>query len=111
MAVVGRILYRGIEEYYYEPLKNTIMQRKTLLSLIADFLFGAKYYANIVQMRGTSRVDISSYVFSTYEEAMEHRREVEGTASYGYVETISFRSRNYYKMGQWGGLKCSVWLG
>lgn len=43
--------------------------KKTLLQLIAEHLFGYKYYANIVNVKGTAFSEICSYIFETKEEA------------------------------------------
>ncbi|MEO5026384.1 hypothetical protein [Bacteroides stercoris] len=53
----------------------------TVLKEIMAFLFGRKYYANIV---------------ATKEAANRHRLEIETTLSFRFVETVSFRSRRIY---------------
>lgn len=68
----------------------------TVLKEIIAFLFGRKYYANIVGMKGTDKMEICSYIFSTKEEADEHRDILMTTMSFRYIETISFRSRKDY---------------
>jgi hypothetical protein len=68
----------------------------TVLKEIIAFIFGRKYYANIINTRGTSKCEICSYIFCTKEEAEKHRVEVDGTMSYSYIETLSFRSRKLY---------------
>lgn len=71
-------------------------QTKTVLMAIAEFLLGKKYYANIINTRGTTRNEISSFIFCTRQEAEKHKQELSTTMSYQWVETISFRSRNEY---------------
>ena len=71
-------------------------QTKTVLTAIAEFLLGKKYYANIINTRGTDRNEISSFIFSTRQEAEKHKQDLSTTLSYQWVETISFRSRNQY---------------
>lgn len=68
----------------------------TVLKEIIAFLFGRKYYANIINTRGTVKCEICSYIFSTKEAAEKHRQSIEGTMSYSYIETVSFRSRRDY---------------
>lgn len=68
-------------------------QTKALLKAISEFLFGKKYYANIVNLIGTDHVQIACHIFHTPEAAAEHRRQIDATASYQWIETISFRSR------------------
>lgn len=71
-------------------------QTKSVISAIAEFLFGKKYYAVIINTRGTTRCEISSIIFPTREAAEEHKKELSATFSYQWVETISFHSRNDY---------------
>lgn len=68
----------------------------TVLSSIIDFLFGAKYYANIIVTRGTTRHEMSSFIFRSRANAERHKAQIASTASYQWVETVSFRSRNDY---------------
>lgn len=65
----------------------------TVLNEIMAFLFGRKYYANIISTRGTTRQEICSYIFPTREAAERHRQEIDTTLSFRYIDTISFRSR------------------
>ena len=71
-------------------------QKETVLQAIIAFIFGHKYYANIVNTRGTDKCEISCFIFHTPEEAEEHRRSLDTTLSFLYIETISFRSRKEY---------------
>ena len=68
----------------------------TVLTEIIAFLFGRKYYANIINTRGTASCEICSYIFCTQKEALKHREKILCTMSYEYIETISFRSRRNY---------------
>lgn len=68
----------------------------SVLQAIVAFIFGHKYYANIVNTRGTDRFEIASFIFLTKEDAIKHRRSLDTTRSYQYVETVSFRSRMVY---------------
>ena len=71
-------------------------QTTSLLTEIAAFLLGRRYYANIINTKGTNRCEISCYIFRSKKEANRHRDELEGNMSYKYVETVSFRSRHDY---------------
>ncbi|WP_305277858.1 hypothetical protein [uncultured Duncaniella sp.] len=71
-------------------------QTKTVLVAIVEFLLGKKYYANIINTRGTFRNEISSFIFCTRQEADKHRQELSASVSYQWIETITFRSRNDY---------------
>lgn len=69
---------------------------KIVFTEILALLLGRKYYANIINTKGTSKCEVSSFIFRNKKEAMEHRKRLDSTVSYGYVETISFRSRKRY---------------
>jgi hypothetical protein len=71
-------------------------QTTTILREIEAFLFGRKYYANIINTRGTGRSEISSFIFLTKEDAEAHRQDLTQTVNYAWLETISFRSRTDY---------------
>lgn len=73
-----------------------MQQSTTLISEIGAFLFGRRYYANIINIKGTVRCEISCYIFCSKAEAARHREGLEGNMSYKFVETISFRSRRDY---------------
>lgn len=70
---------------------------ETLLEAVFAFIFGHKYYANIVNTRGTTKCEVASYIFNTREDAERHRRKLDETRSFLYVETVSFRSRKLYE--------------
>lgn len=65
----------------------------TVLKEITAFLFGRKYYANIIATKGVAKQEICSYIFASRAAAYRHRVEIESTLSFQYVETVSFRSR------------------
>lgn len=65
----------------------------TVFKEIIAFLFGRKYYANIIATKGVAKQEICSYIFATREAAERHRREIDDTLSFRFVETVSFRSR------------------
>lgn len=67
-----------------------------LINEILDFMFGKRYYANIVNIVGTFKMEICSYIFTSKKQAMQHKREIEGTSSFMYITTISFRSKKIY---------------
>lgn len=67
-----------------------------LLNRILDHIFGRKYYANIINTRGTSICEISCFIFHTKEEAMKHKLSLDTNRSFMFVETVSFRSRKQY---------------
>lgn len=68
----------------------------TTLRLITEFLLGRKYYANIVGTRGTTKTELSSYIFTNKEDAREHARSLYTNRSYNHIETITFRSYRTY---------------
>lgn len=65
----------------------------TVLTEIIAFIFGRKYYANIIATKGVAKQEICSYIFASRQAAQRHRREIETTLSFLFIETISFRSR------------------
>lgn len=71
-------------------------QTTTVLTEIVAFLLGRKYYANIIHTRGTSKCEVSSFIFCSKKEADEHRAALDHNLSYKFVETVSFRSRHAY---------------
>lgn len=64
----------------------------TILQSIIAMIFGRKYWANIINTRGTAKCEISCFIFETKEQANEHARSLDTNRSFGFVETISFRS-------------------
>lgn len=71
-------------------------QTTTVLTEIVAFIFGRKYYANIIHTRGTNKCEVSSFIFRSKKEANQHRAALENNLSYKFVETVSFRSRHDY---------------
>lgn len=71
-------------------------QTTTILKEINAFLFGRKYYANIINTKGTDKTDLCSFIFRTKEEAQKHRQTLDSTLAFRYIETVSFRSRKEY---------------
>lgn len=68
----------------------------TVLKEIIAFLFGRKYYANIIATKGVDKQEICSHIFRTKAQALKHKEEIDTTFSFKYLETISFRSRRLY---------------
>lgn len=68
----------------------------TVIKEIVSFLFGRKYYANIIGTHGVDKQEICSFIFPTKEDAMKHRDDIMTTRTFYFIETISFRSRKYY---------------
>lgn len=67
-----------------------------LISEILAFIFGRKYYANIVLTRGTSNRELCSFIFHSRAEAEAHQNQLLSNLSFQFVETITFRSRHEY---------------
>lgn len=70
--------------------------KESVIEKIIAFLFGRKYYANIVNTRGTDKMEMSSFIHRSREAADKHRIDIMSTRLYDYVETVSFRSRRDY---------------
>lgn len=73
-------------------------QTTTVLTEIVAFIFGRKYYANIINTRGTLKCELSSFIFRSKKEAEKHRAALESNLSYKFIETVSFRSRREYPL-------------
>lgn len=63
---------------------------------IIQFLFGRRYWANIVATNGTGKCEICSYIFHSLEEAEKHKDSLKQNLSFTHIETVTFRSRNEY---------------
>lgn len=74
--------------------------KKSLFQIIVDFILGEKYYANIVNIRGTIKCELCSFIFTTKEAADKHAAELRTTLSFDFIETVSFRSRVHYGVSQ-----------
>lgn len=72
------------------------MAKETVLQAIIAHIFGHKYYVNIINTRGTDSCEVSSFIHRSQEEAEKHRRDIESTRSFLFVETVSFRSHKDY---------------
>lgn len=72
------------------------MISETVIERIVAFIFGHRYYANIVRQEGTCEPMICSFIFGSMDDAERHRRELLTNRSYRYMETVSFRSRKEY---------------
>lgn len=72
----------------------------SIIRKIITFVLGYRYYANIINTRGTDKVEICSFIFSTKKEANAHRDEIKQLRSFLFIETITFRSRRVYPSPQ-----------
>lgn len=69
----------------------------SLIQRIISYLLGYKYYANIVNTKGTGKYEICSFIFDNKADAERHMRDLKTrNLSFSYIETISFRSRLIY---------------
>ena len=69
---------------------NSLFQR------IAEFLLGHRYYANIINVRGTDRCEVTCHIFRSPDDARKHADSIRSTLSFDFVETVSFRSHRVY---------------
>lgn len=69
---------------------------ETVLQSIIAFIFGHKYYVNIVNTRGTGKCETTSYIHRSKADAEKHRQDIESTHSFLFIETVTFRSRKVY---------------
>ena len=71
-----------------------------LITAISEFLFGRRYYVNIINVRGTDICEMSSFIHTTRQAAERHRAQIESTASFSWIETVTFRSHKDYTSKQ-----------
>ena len=74
------------------------MNQETIIQRIIAHILGHKYYAAVINTRGTKILEISSRIFHTREAAEAYRESLACNASYMHVETISFRSHKVYPL-------------
>lgn len=69
---------------------------ETRKKTIIEAIFGRRYWANIINTRGTGKCEISCFIFRSRDEARRHQYGLETNRSYMWVETVTFRSRKDY---------------
>lgn len=69
---------------------------QTLIEKILAHIFGHKYYVNIIRTRGVQKFEATSFIHLTKEQALAHKRDIENTRSFAFIETVTFRSRKDY---------------
>ncbi len=69
---------------------------ETVLQAIIAFVLGHKYYVNIINTKGTEKCETTSFIHHSRAEAEAHRREIDSTSSFLFIETVTFRSRKEY---------------
>jgi len=70
--------------------------KETVFEAIVAFFLGHKYYVNIINTRGTGICETTNRIHHSKEEAEEHKRQIDSTESFLFIETVSFRSRKLY---------------
>ena len=70
--------------------------KKSLIQRILEYSFGFQYFANIINVRGTDRCEITCFIFRSREDAQKHAESVRSTLSFDFIETVSFRSHRVY---------------
>ena len=78
-------------------VKIKLINPMNTLRKIIFFLFGRRYWANIVSVNGTGKCEICPYIFHSKQEADEHCETIKDALSFTYIETVTFRSRNEYR--------------
>lgn len=68
----------------------------TIIKSIVELILGKKYYANVINVKGTNDIELTSFIHRDKESALKHKRDIESTHSFMWVEMISFRSRKEY---------------
>lgn len=73
------------------------MPEETIFTNFLARLLGHKYYANVINTRGTDKIEMSSFIFASPEDAQKHKEQLSTTRSFIHIETITFRSFKNYK--------------
>lgn len=73
------------------------MPEETIFTNFLARLLGHKYYANVINTRGTDKIEMSSFIFASLEDAQKHKEQLSTTRSFIHIETITFRSFKNYK--------------
>lgn len=73
------------------------MPEETIFTNFLSRLLGHKYYANVINTRGTDKIEMSSFIFASLEDAQKHKEQLSTTRSFIHIETITFRSFKNYK--------------
>lgn len=73
------------------------MPKETIFTNFLARLLGHKYYANVINTRGTDKIEMSSFIFASPEDAQKHKEQLSTTRSFIHIETITFRSFKNYK--------------
>lgn len=73
------------------------MPEETIFTNFLARLLGHKYYANVINTRGTDKIEMSSFIFASPEDAQKHKEQLSTTRSFIHIETITFRSFKDYK--------------
>lgn len=82
------------------------MRKISVIELIKEFLFGKKYYINIINTIGTDKCEVSSFIFDSPDEVEIYKKELYSNNSFRWIETKSFRSRRKYKVKRYGKKGC-----
>lgn len=72
------------------------MKKQSLIQIVFDYIFGHKYYVNIINTRGVFRTECTSFIHPDKASAMRHKDVINSGRSFQVIETISFRSRQDY---------------
>lgn len=67
-----------------------------IIQAIIAMILGQKYWANIINTRGTDRCELACFIFTSREDAEQHRRDLDTNTTFLYIETVTFRSRRQY---------------
>lgn len=78
--------------------------RETVWTRFLSRFLGHKYYANIIYARGSGCTkdgasingELCCFIFSSRKQSRIHRSWLKHNKSFGYVETVTFRSHKSY---------------
>lgn len=81
------------------------MRKISVIQKLTEMLLGRKYYGVVVGQRGAGLYFLNGTFYRTREEAAAYRRSLDANASYMYIETVSFRSRNDFLLTVANGMR------
>lgn len=79
-----------------KQMNERSVKKESVIEYLIGLLVGYKYYVNVINLRGTDRIEMSSGIYRRKEDAESHRMRLYDNRSYGFVETVCFRSRKRY---------------
>lgn len=78
------------------PVYKKAETKVSRLQSVLRFIFSRKYYLNVIRTINTHNYEATSEIHRSRKSAEKHKKRIESTMSFVWVEIISFRSRKNY---------------